>query len=355
MPLKIERRTLNDASHTFDVNANLSESGNKIDIPMDRWIKTIYLVLKAQWDSSAASVLNEDNPMSLLKNVALVVNGKSVRDVDFALLHYKNVFDHYGRVPSRQRSVAGGALNDQQLIAVAKFDFCTEPSFPNAHQNALDALLPAHELSSLHVRVDTGAVADLGTNETLDSATLYPILEEVTMDDGTERALFGSNREKLLFIQESMSEKTIGGAAQNYQFEIDLPTGNILRRSLIKAVDNGVRDDAIVTDFRTVVKTLGIEDQWGWEAAQIDDRIGLGIGNKTDLGELEASTSAGIVHTYKGIVNNDYRDLGYLNLRGARSGTAKWQANVGSPTPVSKVVMLHEELLAGSEALGRIA
>ncbi len=354
MTLKIERRTLNDAAHKFDIAANLSKSGNKIDIPMDRWIKTIWLILRAQYDASAASTLNEDNPMSLLKNVAVVVNGKAVRDVDFAMLHYKNIFDHYGRVPPRQKSTAAGVVTNKQLVAVAKFDFCTEPSFPNSHQNALDALLPAHELSSLNIRVDTGALTDLGTNETLDNATIYPVLEEVTMDKDTEGKLFGSDRQNLLFIQESMAEKINAGATSNYQFETDLPTGNILRRTLIKAIDNGARSDAIVTDFRTVVKSLGIEDQWGWDAAQIDDRVGLGIGRLTGMSELEASSESGLVYTIKGLVMNDFRDLGYLNLRGTRSGTAKWQANVGAPTGTSKIVQLHEELMSGPEALGRL-
>ncbi|MGI0049684.1 MAG: hypothetical protein ACREAW_09095, partial [Nitrososphaera sp.] len=170
----------------------------------------------------------------------------------------------------------------------------------------------------------------------------------------TEAKLFGKNRERLTVIQESMSEKAITQAS-NYQYEIDLPTGNILRRTLMKAVDSGVRSDSIITDFRTVVKTLGIEDQWNWEAAQIDDRIGLGLGNKTDMGEIEASDVTTIVHTIKGLVMNDYRDLGYLNLRGARAGTAKLQANTGSPTGTSKLVTLHEELMSGAEALGRIA
>lgn len=353
MALKIERRTLNDAAHTFDVNANLSESGNKIDIPMDRWIKKIRLLLKIQYDTSADPVPTEDNPMNLLKNVAIVANGKAIRDVPFRLLHYKNIYDNYGRVPPRARSEESGAVNNKKAVAVADFDFCTEPSFPNDHLRALDALLPAHELSSLHVRIDTGAVADIGTNITLDSATVHPMLEEVVMDKDTEEKLFGSKRERLTVIQESTAEKTIT-AASNYQFEVDLPTGNILRRTLIEAVDNSIRSDSIVTEFRTVVKSLGIEDQWSWEQAQIDDRIGLGIGNKTDMGELESSTSSALVYTLKGLVMNDYRDLGYLNLRGARAGAAKLQCNTGSPTGTSVLRTLHEELLSGAEALGRL-
>src|SRR5207249_2733585 len=83
------------------------------------------------------------------------------------------------------------------------------------------------------------------------------------------------------------------------------------------------------------------EDQWGWFPAQIDDRIGFHLGTLAAMGELEASSESGIVETIKGLVHNDYADLGYLNLRGQRAGAAKLQFNVGTPTGTSKIVQLH--------------
>lgn len=346
---RIQRRTLNDASHKLDIAANLSKSGLKIDLPMDRYIARIGLVFEAQYDTGAtAPVLNEDNPMSLLGNVALAINGRRERDVDFALLHYLNIYDYKGIVPSRQKTTTSTTQSNQKAEAVAFMDFRTEPSFPHGHPAAMDALLPAFDLSSLAILVDTKAVTDLASNTTLDSATLYPFIDEVIMTREEEASRFGANRERLIHIKQSQAEKVFS-AANNYQFEVDLPTGNRLRRSLIKAVDNGVRSDSIVTDFRTKIDFLGVEDQWAWRAAQIDDRM-LGLGKLTGLGELEATSGAAVIETIKGLVLNDYGDLAPLgvDLSGARAGAAKWQANVGTPTGTSKVVFLHEEVMSAA-------
>lgn len=344
MVIKIERRTLDDADHLLDVAANQNKNGRKIEIPQDRWLKGIGLVLEMQYDTGAAApVLQEDNPMDIIKNVAIVLNGKRVRDIPFSLLHYKNIFDYYGVVPSRQKTTTTVSQNNLKAIAVAKFDFCTEPSFPNAHPQALDALVPAHELNSCAIAVDIGAVSDIASNTTLDSCTLYPWIEEVSMEDSDVEKLYGKNREGLKFIMESVSEKQITGAQNNYQFKMDLPTGNILRRTMIKAVDNGVRSDTIVSAFRTKVSAKGIEDQWNWRAAQEDDRIGLGLGHLVNMSEIEASSGSAIVQTIKGLVMNDYKDLGYLDLVGLKNGTAKLEFNVRAPTGTSKIVAVHEE------------
>lgn len=349
---RIQRRTLNDASHQLDIANNLSKSGLKIDLPMDRYIQRIGLVLEMQVDTTASTpALNEDNPMSILGNVALQVDGRRDRDVDFALLHYLNGYDYKGVIPSRYKTPATASQSNQKAEAVAFLNFCTEPSFPHGHPATLDALLPAFDLNSLSILVNTNAIASLASNTTFDSCTLYPFIDEVIMTKEEEAARFGSKREKLLYIKQSMAEKTLV-AANNYQFEVDLPTGTLLRRSLIKAVDNSLRSDSIITDFRTKIDFLGIEDQWGWRAAQIDDRM-IGLGKLTGLGELEASSGSGVVETYKGLVLNDYQDIapGGINLSGARAGSAKWQANVGTPTATSKVQFLHEELLSSAQLI----
>ncbi len=347
--VKVERLTLNDSEHTLDIANNLSKSGLKIEIPQDRWIKKIGLILEGQYDTGAsAPVLNADNPMSIIGDVSVEVAGKAARVVNFAKLHYLNIFDYFGKVPTRYRTVTTASQSDQKFAAFAAFDFCTKPSFPNNHPSTIDALLPAHKVSSVNLKVNTNAVTDLASNTTLDSCTLYPYLELITMEKEVEEKLFGKDLENLLFIAQSQTEKTLT-AASGFKYEVDLPTGNILRRTMIEAIDNGARSNTIISDFMTKIPALDIEDEWSWTAAQEDDRLGLGLGNQTGLGEIEVSTTTDLIRTLKGIVMNDYEDLGMLDLRGLSKGAAKFKANVGTPTGTSKVVMLHEELLSWAE------
>ncbi|MEM3160164.1 MAG: hypothetical protein QXJ74_05220 [Nitrososphaera sp.] len=351
MAFKVERITLDSARDKIDVANNLSKSGLKIELPQDKWIKKITMFLKGQYDTSAASTANEDNPHSLIDKVRLVVNGKAIRTTDFAMQHYQNIYDYKGIVPSRYKTSAGGAVNNQLFRAVAALDFATDPLADNNFYEANNALLPAHELSSLALEIDTKAVADLGTNLTLDNAEFFVALEQVSMDRETEKNLYGDKREKLWMILQSMSDKKIDASYSNYQFTQDLPVGNILRRSLIKAIDNGARSDSIISSFRTRVPVAFIEDQWKWDVAQEDDRIGLGLGKLTNLGEIEASAVTGIIPTIKGLVMNDYKDLGFINATSLRKGAVVWEANTGNPTGTSKVVMLHEELAQANAAL----
>lgn len=343
--VKVERVTLNDAEHQLDIASNLSKSGLKIELPQDRWIKKIGLMLEGQYDTGGSTpVLAIDNPLGVIGDVTVEVAGKAARQVSFPLLHYLNVFDYYGVVPTRVKTSTSISQSNLKFAGYAEFNFCTEPSFANTHPSTIDALLPAHKVSSVNLKVNTNAVTDIASNTTLDSCTLTPYLEVITMDKATEEELYGKDLEKLLYIVQSQTEKTLT-AATGFKYEVDLPTGNILRRSLIEAIDNSVRSNAIITDFMTKVPLLEIEDSWSWTAAQEDDRMGLGIGRLTGMGELEATSTSAIVRTLTGLVMNDYRDLGHLDLRGLAKGSAKFKANVGSPTGTSKVKMVHEELL----------
>ncbi|AIF85428.1 hypothetical protein NTE_03400 [Candidatus Nitrososphaera evergladensis SR1] len=354
MAFKVERKPLDSARDTLDIANNLNKPGLKIELPQDKWLKKIWIILKGQVDTSGASTLNEDNPMSLIKNVRLVVNGKAVRTVDFPMLYYLNIFDYHGVVPTRFKTPTT-ALTNQLFKAVACIDFATNPQAPNGDFSAIDAMLPAQDLSSLSLEVDTGAASDLGTNLTFDNASLYTVLEQVSMDKATEENLYGKNREKLWFILQSMAEKKIDGAYTNYQFSQDLPVGNVLRRSLIKAVDNGIRSDSIVSGFRTRVPVAFMEDVWNWESAQEDDRVGLRLGKLTGTNEIETSSGTAIIPSIRGLVLNDYADLGFINATSLKKGSVVWEANTGSPTGTSKVVMLHEELASAQAALNALS
>jgi hypothetical protein len=271
--MKHRTRTLTDRVKSFTAHET-----STIEVPLDRWINQFDLrVDLTQYDTGSSVSLDEDGILELVDKVEVVVNGDSIRTWDPARYWYGTPID-YGVEPELTDPKTSTGQTD---ISQGAFHLPILQRLNPADPYDLSAAIPAHEVSSLDVKVHWGSASDLGTGYTIDSADVSLSVSEFNLTPQEEQQVFGasgaavtdSKQSRLKAIHESEKIKTFSASNSNYQFTVDLPVGAVLLHSDLFVVDNGSRDDDLVDKFRIRQHSPDERtyDRVRWEESQMQD------------------------------------------------------------------------------------
>jgi len=136
-------------------------------------------------------------------------------------------------------------------------------------------VLPARELSNLVMEVTWGAATDLGTNTTVNSATLTLTIHELGLDLGETRETIWPAG--LLVPRMEPNILTPGATFANLGYEFNTPTGDTLVQTVVIIVDtNDARADNQISRF-------GVKFPKRREINQDMDWLQLKLANRAEL------------------------------------------------------------------------
>jgi len=305
-----------------------------IDIPKDRFIQEIILRLRGTVDTGAAApVLHEDNPFSIIRQIRVVANGNDIlRAISGANLAYLNWFDFHGTLGERVRTPTATGQADVAFSCSLTLPFKLDP------RNVFDvgALLPAIHFSTLDLFVDWGVVADLATNTSDLKGEMSVNLREAELTEGEAAELWGDDWAGLVKQYLTETVKTVDAAYNEFKFEVDLPTGMILRRSMIRATLNAVRSDNLIPKFKVSQESPVKRDllERLWHESQLQDR-----------NEYRVSAPLEGDRTVRGMTILDYEKLPAIDATQLKKGDIKFKANTIAPTGTTNVTLITEEVI----------
>lgn len=342
----IRYRTLTDVCGSS--SASVSSTTQSLVIPRDTYIRAINIEQYEAVNASSTPTVNQDNPMSHITNVRLVAGGNdTLVSTPMAQLVYYTQYEAGGGCVRQKQGTGTGAST---LRAFARIDFSL---IPKAKLGDLTACLPAHLLSSLSLFATYGADSTLATNTSTTASFLRVTLEEVIMTPEEQRALYGNNLEKLLKCYYIANEKTIDATYTESSFNWDMPTGGIVQKMLITAINNSVRSDSIVSSFKITKEGPTAYDiyQSEWYSNQEMDTFEYGLDSYLATYNGEAAGTPGRI---VGVNMIDFSAstisvvggnvVGGLDCRGLKSGDVKYRHTNGSPTSTAKMVFLTKEI-----------
>jgi hypothetical protein len=116
-------------------------------------------------------------------------------------------------------------------------------------------------------------------------------------------------------------------AGVGYVNAIDLPVGSVLKRQLLRVVNNGVLSDAIMTQYM-------IEQQSPTKQQLIQSSF---------LASKQADQFEYYIAPATGYTMLDYSELGFLDLRRLKQGDVKFKYNSGTVAGTTYIRTIHEE------------
>lgn len=253
---------------------------------------------------------------TILKSIILRANGSVVGTVLGRSLYYLRAMltgsagVHVSTMPT------GAASTAQRVMVVLDMDTIRSQMIRSGRFNA-------REMSELMLEITSGAVESdmiVGGDRTESmTGTFYVTGEGYEGPADGPGALGGGFRH----IKE-IRQEIIAATEENV---INIPVGQRIQRILLECVDNGVRDDALISTFELLVGGSDYRLQTRWLELKADN---------VELFGLETSSGA---HPYTGYALVELARSGnprdWLDTRGMRSNlpTLRWTS--GSPTGVA--------------------
>jgi hypothetical protein len=212
-------------------------SGQKVylDIPRDYWYRQIFLYLSGSVTIGTANAtgVRLESPLSLIKRIELVLNGKdTIKSLPFYAIYQKTKVMHQ-TAPSI--TVPGLTQAAQAFAAGAILDLGLWDGISKT-----DTMLKALGASTLQLSVDWETITnglvvpDVTTTLTMGNCTLHVISNEAFNVD--PKAVFPVNREYSLNMPINA----------NGIYQLQLPTGNMYWGLLLRTVDNGALSDGVI-------------------------------------------------------------------------------------------------------------
>lgn len=331
-----------DEQLTFSPNTT-----SVIDLDRDKFVQDLYLRTTIDYDTAAgAPVLQEDNPLDLIQSIRVTANGETLYELAGKRLWYMNA---YWNGIAGERNVTTTATSQSNVID----SFMLETPFKLNYRDPFDigAVIPAQDLNQFQLHIGWGANANLATNTTINTATMDVTMREVTFSPKEIRDNFGANFEKLPRIRVSEKVQTVASSNTNFAFQVDVPTGNFIKNIGVFAVDNGVRDDDLISRWRLRRRSpaqLDITGGLDWESEQSIDRTENRM--PWDL-EIDAALSseelwARPLRGYTFLNTEGFAGvLGGIDARLLKQGDLQFQASNAVPTGVSDVTLVNTEVV----------
>lgn len=306
--------------------ANTTKS---IKIPRNRFIRAIQLRLLAKAVNGATPpTLHEDNPMSLVKRIRLIQNGKdTIFDAPMSLRWFEQKYLSGTDGERVQTSTTANATST--AIAETSIEFAVD----ELNEQDISALLPAAALTDLELFIDWGTNTDLATANppTITAADTYvqvSLIEvELTDADIAELSrIFGEAKTMRKVVR--TTEKSITETSSNFEFAKNLNVGSMIQRHLLEVIDNGVRDDTLVSRFKF--------SQSSPVKADLEDRV-------FNQSQAKDKRRYKLESVTKGITIVDWTEKGFLDLTELKEGDVKYHHNNGVHTGTAKIVLLQTE------------
>lgn len=280
-------------------------------------------------NGGVAPTNHEDNPMSIVKRLRLIKNGKeNIFDVPLALRWYEEKYLKGTAPEQTTTSVTASATSTG--IATVTIDFAVDEN----NIEDITALLPAHELTDLQLEADWGVVgtdlqtANAGTITAANTFIKVSLIEVTLTQEDIDKLKAQFGEAKVLSKIVRTITHSVTATNDNFTFQKNLTVGNLIQRHLVKVRDNGARDDALVTRIRfkqySPVLT-DLEDRL-YPQSQAVDKVKY---------KLEAVT--------KGITIFDWSDKGFLDLTDLKEGDVKYEHNNGAQTGTSDITLVSTE------------
>ncbi len=212
-------------------------SGQKsyLEIPKDYWLRQLNLYLSGTLTigTANATALRLESPLSLIKNVDLILNGKDViKSLPFSAIHQWSKVRH-GTAPAN--TAPGLTQAAHAFAAGAVLDLGLADG-----KSKVDTMLKAKGASTLQLGIDWETttlglvVPDTTTTLAITSGNLHVCTNEAYNVD--DKITFPVNREYAL----SLSPSATG------IYQLKLPTGNLFWALLIRTVDNGALANTVL-------------------------------------------------------------------------------------------------------------
>ena len=342
----IRYRTLSTAAlPVYDATGVATVPTTETRIPRDTFIRSILITVDGCVSISNTPAPSDMSPMALISGIRLVANGNNTLvNTPAAQMFYLNAYEYECELD--RQNLPLGAANNQNINFAVALDFNLFPQV----KGDFSCLHPAHLDSSLNLYLDWNTfLLGLGTNVLLGWFTAHITLEEVILNDTEVSQYYGGKLEKLLEVRYSTLRKVVDAAYANYNFEIDMPTGNILQKTLIQEVNNSLRADW-VTAFKITKESPAPFDvqQFDWRESKVQDMRDYHISvletNDESTAETQPFIGTTIFDPQQGWFANV---LGYpvpgIDLRGMKSGDLKYRHVNVAPTGTSWVFMLQKE------------
>jgi hypothetical protein len=329
--MQIIPRTLYASPIKFTANQTVT-----IDGPRNARIQRIECRLTGTVDTSSAARA-DDGVLNLIKALKVRRNGNDVKfSVAAKHLRLINVGD-YGTAPELVDVPASGTATGSAFSATLVIDFRAQTKNPFDVTGALNG----KDATALTIEVDWADATVLGTGySNLTNVQVLVTVFEAYMSRAEEDSFYGALnprtglRERDLCLVRTFTTKTVDAQYNTYQFPIDLPMGNIVRRSHIYVRRAAARDDTQVTAYRlqqNAPNPLTLMD-FDWSASQSLDRLDYLIPTAID-GNFVA----------KGYTVVDYTDQGHLDARGLKKGDVQLQFTTIAPSGTTDITLVNEE------------
>ena len=299
-----------------------------VKLPRDRVITQIGLLFEVVYDTDASVTVTQDPWYKMLGGVSIEGSvGKFVDVKDARLLHFRNQKDYAGTHHAPKLDITPSQTG---LVAYVPLNL----HFGNNPQSAFDlsAAIRAEDLSSLMLYVHWPAADRGGTGVTTGTTSLVRL-----MVWGVQN-LTAAQKERIATPKISQVDWPIDAVYSDLGKEMALPTGYMLRRSLLMVLDNVAAPNDARADDRVSELAVLLPKQQGrtpyrstWRQAKVHDLGRAGGEVAADDGTTLAAPTVDITPDL-GIAQLDYREFTLagvqrnpwgLDMRAAAEGDAK--------------------------------
>lgn len=235
-------------------------------------ITDLVLRVRVQYDTAAGATALEDA-------LARIIKGIAIRDGqghswwacgDGRQLHWLNYMQYQGQV--RMDAVTTAVGTDKVAEALWRIHFGVNPL------NAFDpsAGIPADELAQLSLEVTWGTAADFGTNQTIDSGTVY-VTPSVILADGSPG--YAAVKAGMLRPSVRWEKYDISAVVGELGIRRELPVATMLHKTallIVDASDNRSNDEVGEVGFyRALENTTPWRMDWTSLTGYTQARYGL--------------------------------------------------------------------------------
>lgn len=203
-------------------------------------IRKLILKLAVNFTTTGGDAI-QDNPMSFLTNIQIKTpEGITLKDFSATNIFHKTTYERgTPGTLSAQSGTLAGATYDVSASILIPFEWLTAAlrELTNLNSNKFTKLV-------LFVTATTALLGLCDTNCTFNSGSIIVVSQErvpeTVADQTTQRPLNVENSD----------QRTVVGATSNFDF--DIPSDTQIGKIFIKATDNGVRDNDLITNVKIV-------------------------------------------------------------------------------------------------------
>ena len=297
----------------------------KIELPTSKMIQKIQIRFKLDYTTTASTpVYYEDDILELIKKIRILGNGdKPIKNITGKIQYFRELM--YTRTAPEKDAL--GTDTSTNYVDYLTLTIYFQKDWNNDED--IIALLPARRFDELNLEITLGDKDDIASSN---PPTINWSSCEVSID---VREVHGAGIFKTNYadIHESYKEVTIATANDTFESgdiqEKLLPVNSSIISTTILAIDNALRNDAIITNIM-LKRNAPVEDE-------IIRRgyIKLQVENKT-MFKAESRVTGLLIIDYKKKLGRTFDRKTHIQDLEPKGGDVKLHFLTGSPTGTSK-------------------